>query len=148
MRSRQVPTCALSRSCTPGAMVAAREPVVFRPVTSMPSEIVLLAWTRPKSIATKPSWAYLIASPLGVIPCPTLAATTGLLFLFNLLNSRRWAVVVGVATLVYGAIGVFRLGVMLDLVLLPASIVLLMLAPAAGRDVSDCGTPLVRKVAA
>jgi hypothetical protein len=61
---------------------------------------------------------YLIAAPVGLVPGPTLAALMGLTLLDRGLISRTWAVVLSLYGLFYFAVGVFRLGVWLDVGLL------------------------------
>jgi hypothetical protein len=95
------------------------------------SLLVKFGWVYPHFLGSA-SWAYLAAAPLGLIPCPTLAVVGGILLVFNLLDSRVWAITVGVAALAYGLIGVFGLGVLLDVLLLPGGVYLLVLA--ARRD--------------
>jgi hypothetical protein len=65
------------------------------------------------------SWTeFAAAAPVGLLPCPTLSALIGVTLMLSLFEDRRWGWTIAIAALVYGAIGVFRLGVMLDLVLL------------------------------
>jgi hypothetical protein len=61
---------------------------------------------------------YLIGAPIGLVPCPTLAALIGLTLLDRGLISRTWAVVLSLYGLFYFVVGVFRLGVWLDVGLL------------------------------
>jgi hypothetical protein len=56
---------------------------------------------------------YLYAAPLGIVPCPTLSVTVGLGLLLRSLSSRAWGLLVGSASLFYGAFGAVRLGVAL-----------------------------------
>jgi hypothetical protein len=58
--------------------------------------------------------AYVVASPFGLLPCPTLAVVIGSTLVFARLGSRRWHALLLIAALLYGAIGVLRLGVALD----------------------------------
>lgn len=67
---------------------------------------------------------YAYAAPLGVLPCPTLSAVIGSTLIFGLLGSVAWSITLAVAGLVYGAIGVFVLGVQLDYALLAGALVL------------------------
>jgi hypothetical protein len=60
---------------------------------------------------------FVAAAPVGLLPCPTLSVLIGATLLLNLFEDRRWGWTIAIAGLVYGAIGVFRLGVMLDVVL-------------------------------
>jgi len=58
--------------------------------------------------------AYILASPFGLLPCPTLSVVIGSTLVFANLGSRRWSALMLLAAALYGAIGVFRLGVALD----------------------------------
>jgi len=68
---------------------------------------------------------YVYAAPLGLLPCPTLSATMGASLVFGLFNSRPWAFTLAAAGLMYGAIGVFLLGVTLDYALLAGAFVVI-----------------------
>lgn len=71
---------------------------------------------------------YLIAAPVGVVPCPTLSLVFGFSLLFNGFYSRAWQAVCAVAGLFYAAFGIVVLGVWLDLglLLITASMLILM----------------------
>jgi hypothetical protein len=58
--------------------------------------------------------AYLVASPFGLLPCPTLSVLVGATLVFANLGSTRWSGALAAAGLLYGSIGVFALGVELD----------------------------------
>jgi len=58
--------------------------------------------------------AYVVASPFGLLPCPTLSVVIGSTLVFANLGSRRSSALLLMAAALYGAIGVFRLGVALD----------------------------------
>lgn len=93
--------------------------------------VILFGWTYPHFVSTE-SWAtYLYASPFGVLPCPTLALVIGITLIFRHLSGRPWRAALTVIGLLYGAIGVFRLGVLLDWGLLIASAAL---GAAIARD--------------
>jgi hypothetical protein len=65
------------------------------------------------------SWTeFVYAAPVGLLPCPTLAALIGVTLILNLFEDRAWGRTLAVAGLAYGAIGAFRLGVTLDLALI------------------------------
>ena len=75
------------------------------------------------------TWAeYIYAAPLGLIPCPTLSAVIGITLILGLLESRTWSLTVAVIGLAYGAIGIFRLGVRIDVVLLAGAAALAVAA--------------------
>ena len=86
---------------------------------------IVFGWTYPH-FTNADSWAtYLYASPFGILPCPTLAAVIGMTVMCSGLGSTAWSATLAAAGLVYGVIGVLRLGVALDFGLLLASVVLL-----------------------
>jgi hypothetical protein len=87
--------------------------------------LLAFAWVYPHFLAPTPWTTYLVAGPLGLLPCPTLAAVIGLTLLLDLLGSRAWSVTLGLAGLAYGVIGVLGLGVILDAGLLVGAIALL-----------------------
>lgn len=69
---------------------------------------------------------YLYASPLGLVPCPTLSLVIGFVLLYNGLRSNSISIAFIVIGLFYGIFGVFKLGVYLDLGLLFGTITLLI----------------------
>ncbi len=71
---------------------------------------------------------YLCASPLGLIPCPTLSAIVGITLLFHGFNSRRWMLWAAFIGLFYGVFGVLRLKVYLDTGLIAGALFLLIYA--------------------
>jgi hypothetical protein len=80
--------------------------------------------------------AYLYASPVGLVPCPTLAVAIGFALLGNGLGSRVWSLTLVAVGLFYGLFGVLRLGVFLDIGLVGGAVALAASAfrsPAAGR---------------
>jgi hypothetical protein len=68
----------------------------------------------PHFLQTDSPAAYIVASPFGLLPCPTLSVVIGATLVFANLGSRRWNALLLAAGALYGAIGVFRLGVALD----------------------------------
>lgn len=77
-----------------------------------------------------PAVAYLVAAPVGVVPCPTLAMIAGLALLTNL-RSRPQLLVMALWTSIYAAIGVAHFGLWLDLGLAVGTACLLV--AASGR---------------
>jgi len=69
---------------------------------------------------------YLYASPVGLIPCPTLSILIGFLLLYNGFGSQSMVMTLVVFGLFYGIFGVFRLGVRLDFFLILGSLALLV----------------------
>lgn len=100
--------------------------------------LVAFAWVYPHFFRpTTPVFAYVYASPMGLVPCPSLALVAGLTLLAGGLGSRAWCVVLGVAASFYGLFGVLRLGVLIDVGLLVGALALLAVARDAGRVVGD-----------
>jgi hypothetical protein len=91
----------------------------------------VFGWTYPHFLETDSWTSYLYAAPFGLLPCPTLSSVIGMTLLFENLRSRVWSTALVVAGLVYGAVGVFQLGVALDWGLLFASA---LLAAVIARD--------------
>jgi hypothetical protein len=111
------------------AVVASRlpdEPVtIAAPVLLVPGALlVAFAWVYPHFLETDRSATYLYAAPLGLLPCPTLSALVGVTLIVSVLRSKAWTATLAAAGLLYGAIGVFRLGVAIDSVLLAGAILL------------------------
>jgi membrane protein implicated in regulation of membrane protease activity len=75
------------------------------------------------------SWLrYLYASPLGLIPCPTLSLIIGFTLLFHGFFHKKWMLSLGLTGLFYGIFGVLRLKVYLDVVLISGALILLVFA--------------------
>jgi hypothetical protein len=79
--------------------------------------LVAFGWTYPHFLETKPWSLYVIAAPLGLLPCPTLSALSGLTLIVSGFRSTAWNVTLAGAALLYGAIGVFHLAVTMDIAL-------------------------------
>jgi len=110
----------------------------------LPAGLAALAfgWIYPHFLGTQPLWVYAYAAPLGLIPCPSLAAVIGLTLMVNLLESPRWAITIGAAGLVYGVIGVARLGVRIDVWLIAAAVAAIVAAIMMRRAApSGAGLP-------
>jgi hypothetical protein len=78
-----------------------------------------------------PSWHYVYAAPLGLLPCPTLAFLIGLALLTKSFASKTWAILCGSLGLLYGLIGVLVLRVTVDWLLIVGAAVLLTRVAAA-----------------
>jgi hypothetical protein len=109
--------------------------------------LAVFGWFYPHFLATDRWIAYAYAAPLGLLPCPTLSAVIGITLILDFLGSRSWALTLAAAGLVYGVIGVFALGVMLDYALVAGALAALAaLATSAavlerpGRTISRIGT--------
>jgi hypothetical protein len=85
------------------------------PVRVVPAVVLFVyGWTYPHFLDADSWTTYLYASPFGLVPCPTLSVVMGVTLAFRSLRSRSWSTTLVVAGLLYGAVGVFRLGVLLD----------------------------------
>jgi hypothetical protein len=86
--------------------------------------LLAFGWTYPHFLITDTWTAYFYASPLGLLPCPTLSVVIGMTLIFGGLYSMAWSVPLFATGVLYGVIGVFILQVSLDVWLLSGSIVL------------------------
>jgi hypothetical protein len=99
--------------------------------TAVGAVMIAFGWSYPHFLANEPAYVYLFAAPTGLLPCPTLSLLVGVSLLLGGLGSRAWARALAAAGLFYGLFGVFRLGVLIDLVLVLGSAALIV-----GRIVS------------
>lgn len=67
---------------------------------------------------------YAYASPVGLIPCPSLCEVTGFALLYRNFISRSWGICMAAAGLFYGLTGVFYLGIKMDFVLFSGALLL------------------------
>jgi hypothetical protein len=86
--------------------------------------LIAFGWVYPHFLIADQRVAYAYASPFGVLPCPTLAVVVGVTLVSGGFRSVSWNAMVAAAGVLYGAIGVFSLGVVLDVWLLVGAIVL------------------------
>jgi hypothetical protein len=69
------------------------------------------------------SWAgYVYAAPVGVVPCPTLAVITGFALIQGGLSSTGATLVIALADLFYGVVGVLLLRVPIDAALVAGGV--------------------------
>jgi hypothetical protein len=78
-------------------------------------------------------FTYLYASPLGVVPCPTLSALIGLTLLAGGFGSRALSWIIAAVGLYYGLVGWLVLGVSIDAALVAGALALAVLGVAVGR---------------
>ena len=114
------------------------------PLTSAPwpwslagAALVGFGWLYPHFLITDTPSSYAYASPLGVLPCPTLSLIIGMTFLAGGLHSAGWNLMLTAAGVLYGWIGVFRLGVTLDVALLAGAILLGTRAATRTANITD-----------
>jgi hypothetical protein len=86
--------------------------------------LMAFAWVYPHFLDTRQWATYTYAAPLGLIPCPTLSAILGMTLLSRFFRSRSWSLTLAAAGVFYGVVGVFVLGVMIDVVLLMGALTL------------------------
>lgn len=77
---------------------------------------------------TAPWYEAIFTSPIGLLPCPTLAVVAGFTLLAGGFGSRAFPAVLAVWTTLYATFGALRLGVQLDLGLFVAAFGLGLLA--------------------
>lgn len=85
-------------------------------------------WVYPHFLNPDSMLAYLYATPMGLIPCPTLSAVAGLTLMLGGLGSKSWTAVVGILGLFYGFYGAAILGVSIDWVLFVGALCVVALA--------------------
>lgn len=90
--------------------------------------MIAFGWVYPHFLEGASALKYLYAAPVGLIPCPTLSALVGLTLLASGFSSRAFPLALGFLGLFYGALGAFRLGVTIDIVMLTGSVVLMAMA--------------------
>ncbi len=93
--------------------------------------MMLFGWAYPEFVDKPLGWLY--GSPLGLLPCPTLAFLIGATLFFGGFDSRAWSLLLGGAGLFYGLFGAIRFGVRID-VLLAAGALAALLYAIPGRD--------------
>lgn len=88
--------------------------------------MIVFGLVYPHFLNTGSVFKYLYASPVGLIPCPTLSVIIGLLLLYNGFGSNSITLTFIVFGLFYGIFGVLKLGVSLDIFLILGSLSLLV----------------------
>lgn len=111
----------------PNSAVRRASPVVV----ASGAAFVIFGATYPHFVRAESLLTYLYASPFGILPCPTLSILIGSTLVFANVGSTSWSASLAGTGFLYGLIGVFRLGVVLDSGLLFASG---FLAAAVTRD--------------
>ena len=94
------------------------------PVALAGGILIAFGWTYPHFLETRHWSEYLIAAPLGLLPCPTLSAVSGLTLIAGGRRSIAWNLTLAGACLLYGVIGVLRLAVEMDTALLASAVAL------------------------
>ena len=86
--------------------------------------LTAFGWVYPHFIETSSSFGYLYKAPVGIVPCATLSILVGLTLVLNGLDSRAFALTLGISGLFYGVAGIGRFRVAIDAVLLLGAILL------------------------
>jgi hypothetical protein len=112
-----------------------REPVEIAPISALLPGIlmVIFGWIYPHFLNTSSWWTYLYAAPSGLIPCPTLSIVIGFTLIVNKPGSLAYSITLGVAGLLYGLLGVFKLGVTIDWILLLGALLILFTSRIKGN---------------
>jgi hypothetical protein len=93
----------------------------------MGSMAIGYAWLYPHFLESHSVAIYVVAAPVGLLPCPTLSLVLGFGLLAKHFDSRIFAFVTASAGLFYAVFGIVRLGVWLDAGLLGAAAAMLLL---------------------
>lgn len=88
--------------------------------------MVIFGWIYPSSffINITSFSSYLYEVPLGVIPCPTLSITIGLILIFDNLGSHKMSLIFGLIGIMYGILGSILLKVLIDWVLFIGAVII------------------------
>ena len=122
------------------AVVLAWTSFAHRPVVTalgMPwfgAALIAYGWCYPHFLESQPLIAYAVAAPLGLVPCPTLALLIGLALRKPRLFSGPWLMALVAAGAFYGAVGVLRLVVYLDVGLFVGAMALLRVFRTASTE--------------
>jgi hypothetical protein len=120
----------LAAAAAVGILGALQEssPIRFSRFWARIAGMVLLAfaWIYPHFLGDGPPLRYLVAAPLGLVPCPTLSLLLGLSLLLDGLSSKPGSLILAGIGLFYGLLGWVWLGVAIDSVLLLGSALVLL----------------------
>jgi hypothetical protein len=83
------------------------------------------AWIYPHFLADHFVASYLYAAPLGLLPCPTLAAVIELSIFGSGFGARAWSTLMSALGIGYGSFGAMKLGVTIDVLLVIGGFILL-----------------------
>lgn len=123
-----------------GSERAARGPAA---TTAVGVVMIAFGWLYPHFLTFGPVTRYLVAAPMGLIPCPTLSLVIGFALLAGGLGSRAWSIVLAVVGLFYGLFGAARLGVRLDVALVGGAAALLVVASRQRRRPSHAAAHIL-----
>jgi hypothetical protein len=124
---------------------ASIQPVQTSQIIFMFIGIVMIVFglVYPHFISADSYLKYLYASPVGLIPCPTLSILIGFLLLYNGFGSQPITLTIIVFGLFYGIFGVLKLAVYLDIFLVFGTIALIVKYITAGVGGSNSLSSLI-----
>jgi uncharacterized membrane protein HdeD (DUF308 family) len=107
---------------------ASNQPITISQVPFMVVGIFMIVFglVYPHFISADSFLKYLYASPVGLIPCPTLSIIIGFLLLYNGFGSQSITLTFIIFGLFYGIFGVLKLAVYLDVFLVFGTIALIV----------------------
>jgi hypothetical protein len=110
-----------------GSLRLAQGPVEKASSGTAPWALALVAfgWMYPHFATGSSPLSPFFASPLGVLPCPTLACVIGLTILARGFRARAWPTALAALGLFYGLFGTLALGVFMDTFLTIGALMLL-----------------------
>lgn len=105
---------------------ANNEKIVVSEMMFIVSGIIMIVFgmVYPHFLETDNVIKYLYASPVGLIPCPTLSVVIGFMLVYRGFGSKYVMMMLVVFGLFYGLFGVFKLGVYVDAVLIFGAVML------------------------
>ncbi len=108
--------------------------------------LIAFGWVYPHFLDDRSPMIYLVAAPVGLVPCPTLAVAIGLTMMDGARPGRAWALVLAGLGGFYALFGMLRLGVWLDTPLLigAAGLAVLALRAPGGRELPLHPRPAAR----
>jgi len=98
----------LARKDSPAPIAASS-----RAMSAVGSALAAVGWVYPHFLADLHPAVYLVAAPLGVVPCATLYFVIGAALALGI-GTRGWRATLAALGMIYGVIGISVLGVALD----------------------------------
>ncbi|HET7541698.1 MAG TPA: hypothetical protein VFK05_17610 [Polyangiaceae bacterium] len=102
-------------------------PVCFAstPFAVLGAALIAFGLVYPHFLDDAPWFEYFYAAPLGTIPCPTLSLVVGSALIVDAFGLTAWRLLLAATACFYALFGAFRLGVLIDIVLLAGALGLL-----------------------
>lgn len=88
--------------------------------------LIVFGLVYPEFVDTASALEYTYLAPTGLIPCPSLSILVGFALLYKGFRAPNWSLIISIAGMFYGGIGVFYLEMYSDWFLLAGSIVLMV----------------------